>query len=387
MKVVLFTDTFYDANGVSRFLQNIANEALNNEKDLQIITSTDKKYGKNVELANLHNFNPLFKINIPFYKELDLTLPSFYKIFSFVRKAAPNFIHISTPGPVGLFGLIIAKKLNITTSCTYHTDFPQYVYQNTKMKFFEWVAGQYMKFFYSRFDYIFTRSNHYAHILKAQTAKNNKPILTIKPGIDLDKFQPIRIDKKSYNLQENSFNVLYVGRLSAEKNFNFLLKTWDLFFSKNIENQCSINFIVVGEGKILKEAEKYKSKNIHFLGYKNKDELAQIYSICDLFVFASTTETLGQVIMEAQACAMPAIVADKGGHLEITANGTRKLELNEHLWCDEIQHIFNDKNYRELQSKQNFEFMQNYSIHETFSDFWHKLTPDDKSKSKKFKIL
>ena len=84
--------------------------------------------------------------------------------------------------------------------------------------------------------------------------------------------------------------------------------------------------------------------------------------------------------MEAQACAMPAIVASTGGHLEITGNGTRKLELNEHLWCDEIQHIFNDKNYRELQAKQNFEFMQRYSIQQSFSDFWHKLTLDDKSK-------
>jgi glycosyltransferase involved in cell wall biosynthesis len=380
MKVLLFTDTFYDANGVSGFLQNMANEALNNEKDLQIITSTNKKYGKNVELANLHNFNPLFKINIPFYKELELALPSFYKIFTFVKKAAPHFIHISTPGPVGLFGLIIATKLNITTSSTYHTDFPQYVYQNTKMKFFEWVAAKYMKFFYSRVDYIFTRSNHYTHILKTQTLNNNKRILKIKPGIDLDKFKPRQIDIKLYNLQENSFNVLYVGRLSAEKNFHFLLKTWSLFFSKNIKNQHFINFIVVGEGKILKEAEKYKTKNIHFLGYKNKDELAHIYSICDLFVFASTTETLGQVVMEAQACAMPAIVASTGGHLEITGNGTRKLELNEHLWCDEIQHIFNDKNYRELQAKQNFEFMQRYSIQQSFSDFWHKLTLDDKSK-------
>lgn len=373
MRVLLFTDTFYDANGVSKFLQNIATEASRNQKDLQIITSTRKTCGKNDDIKNLQNFDPIFTIKIPFYKELDLALPNFRKLLAFSKEAKPNFIHISTPGPIGLCGLFMAKKLNLPASATYHTDFPQYVYKNTKVKLFRYVTKKYMKFFYGRCDYVFTRSNYYVDILKQDINLQRDKILPIKPGIDLDKFKPFQIPTKPYGFRESDFNILYVGRLTAEKNFDFLLKVWDLFFASN-NSRKAINFIAVGEGKILKEAGKYKSKNVHFLGYKTADELAEIYSMCDLFVFASTTETLGQVVMEAQACALPAIVANSGGHLEIIADGVQALPLDANLWCSEMQNIFDDENLRNDTGAANLEFISNYSIKNSFFDFWGKIT-------------
>ena len=96
--------------------------------------------------------------------------------------------------------------------------------------------------------------------------------------------------------------------------------------------------------------------------------------MCDLFVFASTTETLGQVVMEAQACALPAIVANSGGHLEIIADGVQALPLDANLWCSEMQNIFDDENLRNDTGAANLEFISNYSINNSFFDFWGKIT-------------
>ncbi len=158
IKICLFTDTICDANGVSRFLQDMAKESVKNDVTLNILSSTSKSYCEKFE--NVFIFKPLLKMKMPFYKELDLVFPPFLQMSQKVKELQPDVIHISTPGFVGFIGLLIALKNKIPIVGTYHTDFPMYIYSNTKSKLAKNITKFYMKLFYKKFHYLITRSKN-----------------------------------------------------------------------------------------------------------------------------------------------------------------------------------------------------------------------------------
>jgi len=159
MKICFITDTYCDINGVSRFLQDILGIASKKDDEVYLLTVTNKKicnrYDKSIILK------PKFSFPIPYYKELDMVFPPFNRIKKELDTIQADIIHISTPGIVGFYGRYYAKKNNIPIAGTYHTDFPSYVYKNTKIRLFEKIVKKYMHFFYKDFQILFTRSLEY----------------------------------------------------------------------------------------------------------------------------------------------------------------------------------------------------------------------------------
>ena len=107
IKICLISDTIYDVNGVSRFIQDITKESKKQNKIFYVIGSTKKVHYE--DIPNIINIKPIFTIKMPFYKSLDLVFPNFFKIKSQILKLKPDLLHISTPGTVGLCALITAK--------------------------------------------------------------------------------------------------------------------------------------------------------------------------------------------------------------------------------------------------------------------------------------
>ena len=140
MRVCLFTDTIGDLNGVSRFIQDMARQSLQCGDELHVLTATRKRQP---ELPNIHNFQPSFYMPMPFYPELDLAFPPARAMKERIKALAPDVIHLSTPGPIGMLGYKIAKTLDLPILGTYHTDFPAYVRDNTGVEAFkrgaDWV--------------------------------------------------------------------------------------------------------------------------------------------------------------------------------------------------------------------------------------------------------
>lgn len=372
MGILVFTDTFCDANGVSRFLQDICSEAICANRQLIIFTSTSKTRCKS--FSNLNNFKPLFGFKIPFYKELDIVVPPFLQMLKSAKNLDIQTVHISTPGPVGILGIYFAKKYNLKLTGTYHTNFPAYIFDNTKSKTCQKIAVWFMRWVYSKFDKILTRSSSYKEILENDLKINGTKIKTLKPGIKIENYSPqlrnVEIWEK-YQISKTSQKVLYVGRLSKEKNFDFLLNVWDKFYQKYLStNLIDAELIVVGEGSLDKKAKKLNDKNVHLFGFKGGFELAQIFASSDLFLFASVTETLGQVIMEAQASGLPAIVANVGGHLQIVGGGTKVLPIDVPVWSESIFESLAKKDQKVQNGLKNFDFMQSFSIKNSFDDFW-----------------
>jgi glycosyltransferase involved in cell wall biosynthesis len=88
-------------------------------------------------------------------------------------------------------------------------------------------------------------------------------------------------------------------------------------FKEMVRPLFDVSMVVVGDGPYLKEMKhKLEGTSCVFTGYQDGDELAALYAACDLFVFPSTTDTFGNVVLEAQASGLPVIVTDSGGPQE-----------------------------------------------------------------------
>ena len=156
MRVVLFTDTLADLNGVSRFIQDMARCARQAGDSLHVLTSTHKS----IEVAeNLINLPPRATLPIPYYPQMRLCLPSRRALFEAADALKPDRIHISTPGPVGLAGRAYAKARGLPIVGTHHTDFSAFVYKNCPLRPLRRLSDRLMGRFYRPFDRLITRSD------------------------------------------------------------------------------------------------------------------------------------------------------------------------------------------------------------------------------------
>ncbi len=370
IKICLVSDTVYDVNGVSRFIQDFSKEALVLKKDFYVITSTKKNHYE--KISNIKNIKPIFTMKMPFYKSLDLVMPNFFKIKKEIKKLNPDLLHISTPGTVGLCALISAKILKIPVVGIYHTDFPAYMYKNTKSKFVKNGTILFLKLFYRSYKALFSRSEEYFKTIEDQLNFKKEDLYILKAGIDIKNFDKKFKDDsiwEKYGIQQNRFKFLYTGRISVEKNVDILLKVW----KENFFKECEL--ILVGDKEIeFLNKDELKKSNITLVGRKQELELSQLYASSDCFIFPSTTDTLGQVVMEAMSSGIPVIVTNKGGPKTFVKDDCGYIiDLDNETQLSEaiLKMSKKDEVYYSKKEKAYY-FMRDKSISHSFLDFWNK---------------
>lgn len=372
MRICLFTDTIGDLNGVSRFIQDMAEQSLSYELDIQIIASTAKYCPKAV---NIHNFHPMIRCPMPFYKDMDIAIPPKKPIVEKIKELNPDMIHISTPGAVGYLGLKIAKKFSIPYTGTYHTDFPAYIKDNTRSEILKKLTDKIMANFYKDFKLLFSRSFEYIEILNRDLKFDPNNIKIIKPGTNLEKFNPKHKDKinwEQFDIPKDAVTALYVGRITKEKNIPFLLNLWEEYMQdKAFPN---IYLVMIGEGNLKEQAKKLYNHNIRYIGPVIGEKLSHIYGSCDFFIFPSLTDTLGQVVMESQASGLPVIVSDKGGPQGLVNKEKPSGFIincdDKKCWIEAIDTLYKDKELRVQMGKNGVEEMSKLPIKESFEQFW-----------------
>lgn len=314
--ILWFTDTFEDLNGVASTLREIALYAYTHNYNIHVVTSTHKT----PKIPTVYNVDLLFKFVLPYYNTLVIKIPS-YKNIKKLLKLNPDKVYISTPGPIGILGKIVAKKAKCKMIGIYHTDFEA----QTKYITDNFIATKFMKIyeylFYKGFDEIKTPSNEY---LKKLQDRYSCKISYFERAVDKEMFYYVHKAFNNINIIKNNYNIIYVGRISKDKNIDFIIKVFKKIKDK-IEN---VNLILIGDGPYLKKLKKqYSDKdNIIFTGPIEREELKYYYSFADLFLFPSITDTFGMVIIEALACNCPIIVSNIGGPQEILKS--IKLEKN-----------------------------------------------------------
>ena len=220
---------------------------------------------------------------------------------------------------MGLLGLVVARELGVPAYGTFHTDFPAYASQLTGDFRLEAAAWRYMRWFYGQLE----------HIAAPSESTREKLVWN---GIDADRIsvvgRGIRTENFSPNCRNNAMRalwggvrhdwLLYVGRISREKNLSCLVEA----FRRFAEKLKDIGLIIAGDGPYREEMERALSDlPVIFTGVQKGNDLAQIYASADLFVFPSETDTFGVVLLEAQASGLPVIVSSVGGPKDCVVDG------------------------------------------------------------------
>ena len=313
-----FTDTLDDVNGVATTIRKMIAAGAAAEKELIVVVSRGELH---IDDIPIRNFKPIGEFELPEYELQKLSFPPILRILDYIQREKFTEIIVSTPGPVGLTGLLAAKMLNLQTSGIYHTDFPQYIRILTEDSFLESAAWGYMHWFYGQLDTVFVNSEEYRQSWIKRGFDSAK--LKIFPrGLDTQLFTPARRDPaffEKFGAQNGEVRLLYVGRISREKDLDVLADAYRRLRDEGLP----VQLFVVGHGPY-SEVFAESLPEAFFTGYLTGKQLAMAYASADIFVFPSTTDTFGNVIIEAQASGVPVVVSDSGGPKELVedkANG------------------------------------------------------------------
>ena len=311
-KIALFTDTVHEINGVALTINKLIETANTRKIDLTVITCSS---GETSYKDRIHTFKSAGNFALPEYPEIKLHLPPILEILDFIEKEGFTRIHVSTPGTLGLLAIFIAKLMDIPVSSTYHTDFPQYVMSLTNDVFLADMSWKYIIWFYNQTEEVLvpSKSTQKQIIEKGLSPEKVKPLLR---WVDTETFSPQKRNSRiweKYNMN-GEVKLLYVGRISKEKNLELLADV----FTALIESGFHSYLIFVGDGPYRRDLEnKLAGFPVQFTGFLTGEELATLYASSDVFVFPSTTDTFGNVVLEAQASGLPVIVSDEGGPKEL----------------------------------------------------------------------
>jgi glycosyltransferase involved in cell wall biosynthesis len=255
---------------------------------------------------------------IPFYKTLRLGLPvqgTLQKRWSMQR---PDVVHVATEGPLGLAALRAAQKLGLPVTSSFHTNFHQYG-GHYGLRFGRDVALRYLRWFHNQTACTLAPTDE----ICAQLAEDGFLRLhTLARGVDAKLFDPAKRSdalRKSWGAGPADPVVIYVGRIAAEKNLFVAVEAF--LAMQALEPRAK--FVLVGDGpERASLAAKYPQ--FHYAGIRRADELAAHYASADAFVFASVTETFGNVITEAMASGLAVLSYDYAAarqHLSSGVNG------------------------------------------------------------------
>ena len=339
MKIAFFSDTYEpEINGVTKTIDKLKEYMDKIGIEYKFFVPADNSFTYKKETIPFNSFR-LF-----LYPECKVALPKYQEAKEILDEFQPDLIHIITPFSMGLIGMKYSKENNIPMVSSYHTNFVEY-FKYYKLQIFENIFWKYFLWFHSHCKINFCPSNETLYHLKEKGIENLK---VWDRGIDSNKFTP---EKYSYSIRnqyasDNEVLLLYVGRIAPEKELNVLINTVKILNSKNL----SFKLLVVGDGPQLKELTSLNIENIMFAGYKGGDDLHKIYASSDIFVFPSSTETYGNVILEAMSSGLPVVSVASGGIKENLINGINGLEFKVGSsidMADKIELLINNTTLRE----------------------------------------
>lgn len=334
MNIGLFTDTYYpELNGVANSVFLLKKELEKKGHNVYVITT--KTPGAPIGEEDVYRVPSKACSFVP---ERRIGLVYHPKIARKIRKMKLDIIHTNTEFAIGMFGWIMAHELFIPMVHTYHTIYEDYTHYIKKYISSEERAKKIVKM-YSKFSVrgakeLIVPTKKVADLMLRYSVK---PDINIIPtGIDLSRFGAQDSEAAKTKLKEvlgipkENKVVLYLGRISEEKNIDEIMNYLDGY----MERRRNITFLLVGDGPhktvLEKSAKQLKNrKNVIFAGAKPWDEINHYYQIADVFVSASTSETQGLTYIEALASGTP-VVARRDPCLDgVLKNGVNGFEYDE----------------------------------------------------------
>ena len=232
---------------------------------------------------------------IPRYPQLRMGLPAGRKLIESWLSWRPDIVHIATEGPLGWSALRAARQLKLPISSEFRTNFHTYSSHYGLGSLRRPILG-YLRGFHNATQTTLVPTEELRKSLSQQQFVN---VQVVARGVDAELFHPRRRSlalRRSWHAGQNALVVIYVGRLAAEKNVALAFKA----FNANHSRCADARMVIVGDGPA-RASLQARFPSAIFTGLRTGEDLAAHYASADLFLFPSTTETFGNVTIEAMA--------------------------------------------------------------------------------------
>jgi|GEM_PF-465748 len=254
------------------------------------------------------------EIDIPFYAGLKVGVPSLPAIVEALADGRYDLVHLCSPGPSGAAAAIIARVMGVPILGSYHTELAAYAGLRSQDPSLELAARMAIGAFYGQCQRVLSPSATSDAVLRDMGIRDER-IGRWDRGVDIARFSPERRDP---NLLPGEITVLYAGRLTREKGADLLAQA----FLQARERDTRLHLVLAGGGPEEHLLRARLGEHATFLGWLEGDALAAAYASADIFLFASRTDTFGQVLLEAQASGLPVVAVGEGGPTSIVTDGT-----------------------------------------------------------------
>lgn len=307
MRIAIVSDTFYpQVNGVCNTFNKMINYMDQHGIDYRFFVPLweDVTLIESNRIQRFESFKPWF------YPECRLALPNkknYSRLKASLDRFQPDILHIATEFSLGYMALKYARESRMPTIMSYHTDIPSYL-KHYNLQIIENAVWSYFRWFHSHALINLVPSQ--ATMIQLQE-KGFDNLAFWKRGIDPDQFSPDQRQeefRRMLGLSDEKI-LLYVGRISAEKELDVLMEAAEDLNRRRLKYKL----VLVGDGPYRQELESREIPNVIFLGYKSGKELQCIYASSDIFVFPSSSETYGNVILEAMASGLSVVAPYAGG--------------------------------------------------------------------------
>ena len=294
-RVALVADGVGGMHGVTHTLQQIRERGVPGF-DVEVV-GTDPDVDRRL--------SAVAELDIPFYRGLEIGVPSVPAVVDALSEGRYDIVHVCAPGPAGVQAALLARVLELPLVGSYHTELAAYAGLRSGHDDLESMAAAVLGRFYGACDVVLSPSPA-SDVRLAGLGIDRGRIGRWDRGVDLQRFDPAL---RTPDLLPGRINVLYAGRLTKEKGAELLAEA---FLAAHWRDP-RLRLVLAGGGPEEERLRERLGDRATFLGWLGGGDLARAYASADAFLFASQTDTFGQVLLEAQASGLPVIAVQAGG--------------------------------------------------------------------------
>jgi glycosyltransferase involved in cell wall biosynthesis len=310
MRIAYFTESLPPlTDGVSHTLTQLRNSLIAEGHDFiffsPFVPELDGWSDKVYEIVSMP---------FPLYPKYRVALPALHDIKCKLDEFKPDLIHVCSPFLLGIAAYNYARSARIPRVASYHTRFVSYL----KYYGFGWLepfGWDYLRWFYNQSHRNFVPSRVTIQELDGKGFQN---LALWERGINTHCFSPAFADNNLRNQWSPAGSpiAIFIGRLVREKDIEVLIRAYRILKERNVD----LKLVFVGEGPMHNDIAREIPDAI-MAGFLQGMELSRAYASADVFAFPSTTESFGNVVLEAAASGLPCVVAGDGGVMNLVVDG------------------------------------------------------------------
>ncbi len=252
------------------------------------------------------------ELEIPFYEGMTLGVPGLPDLVETLAEGSYDLVHVTAPGPAGIAATLMSRITGVPLLASYHTEIATYAGMRSRHDGLEALTRAGLGAFYSAPVAVLSPSPS-ADASVAALGADPARIGRWERGVDTRRFDPAKADREAF---PGEIKVLYSGRLTREKGVELLAES----FLRAHAADPRLHLLLAGGGPEEGELRRRLGDRATFLGWLSGEDLPRAYASADAFLFASSTDTYGQVILEAAASGLPIVAVAEGGPAALVEN-------------------------------------------------------------------